>query len=144
MCELNPELFIPILNSAKVRGHLIEHELFDERNVKVWIEGKLKVDSVHGCMVRAVIVNDELAGWCGIQLEKGKYELAIVLDEKKWGLGRAVFFNLLEQAGELGHKEVYIHLLNARPGYKFLTKMAGRVFESELLGNKFLTYQISI
>lgn len=142
--EVNPSDFIPLLNNPKIREHLIEHELFDEGNVKEWIKAKLKVDSIPGCRVRAVFLNDKLAGWCAIQLENEKYEVAIIIEKKLWGLGKKVFCDIMEWAKELRHDEIFIHFLHTRPEYKFLRKIAVNVFESWFLGNKFTTYQLAV
>jgi hypothetical protein len=135
---------LSLLNNKKNREHLIEHELFDENTLKDWINSKMVVDSTCGCKVRAVIYKEQLAGWCGIQLEKGKYEIAIVIDNKFWGLGKNVFSDIMCWAKELGHKEILIHFLETRPDYNFLRKMAINVYETELLGNKFTTYQLTV
>lgn len=71
-------------------------------------------------------------------------QIAIVLDDKFWGLGKKVFNDTLRWAKELGHNEVFIHFLHTRPEYKFLRKISNNVFETEMFGNKFTTYQISI
>ncbi len=138
--EVNPNYFIPLLNSRKVRKHLIEHKLFTIDTVKAWINSKIEVDFTDGCRVRAIICDNELAGWCGIQCEGGKYEISIVIDDKFWGLGKNVFHDIMYWAKELGHDVVFIHFLHTRPDYKFLQKIASNVYETELFGNKFTTY----
>ena len=142
--ELNPEHLRALLNKHRIREHLIEHKFFDSNTIKTWIQKKCAVDSTDGCKVRGIISNDSIAGWCGIQLENGKYEIAIVLDDKFWGIGKNVFNDTLSWAKELGHKEVFIYFLHTRPEYKFLRKISKNVFETEMLGNKFTTYQISV
>ena len=142
--ELNSDQFIPLLNKQKLREHLMEHELFDESSVKQWLESKIKVDSSLGCKVRAIVIDKQLAGWCGIQLENEKYEIAIVIDDGYWGQGRKIFRELMGWAKELGHKSVYIHFLHTRPEYKFLRKISKNVYESELFGSKFTTYELSV
>jgi hypothetical protein len=102
------------------------------------------VDCTDGCRVRGIVSNNSIAGWCGIQFEDGKYEIAIVLDDKFWGIGKKVFNDTLSWAKELGHNEVFIHFLHTRPEYKFLRKISKNVFETEIFGNKFTTYQISV
>ncbi len=144
LSEVNPHDFIPLLNNLKIREHLIEHELFDIGTVKAWIKAKIKVDSTSGCKVRAIILNNQLAGWCGIQLEGEKYEVAIVIDDKLWGIGKTVFYDIICWAKALGHKEIFIHFLHTRPKYKFLRKISRNVYESELLGSKFTTYQLAV
>ena len=142
--EIKPEDLIAMLNKCRVREHLIEHEMFDSSKLLSWLEEKNKVDSTNGCKVRGVLSNNMLAGWCGIQLEEGKYEIAIVLDEVYWGIGKRIFSDIMNWAKQLGHKEVYIHLLHTRPEYNFLRKISRNVFKTEMHGNKFITYQLSV
>jgi len=140
----NPNDFLSFLNKQKIREHLIEHEPFDLNSVTAWINSKGDVDAIEGCRVRAITCNDQLVGWCGIQLEDGKYEIAIVIDEQFWGLGKTVFQDMMGWAKEFGHNEVFIHFLHSRPAYKFLQKIATKVFETEMLGSKFTTYQLAV
>ena len=142
--DVNPDDFLTFLNKQKTREHLIEHDLFDLNSVKTWMDSKKDVDNTPGCKVRAIICNNLSAGWCGIQLEEGKYEIAIVIDEQFWGLGKTVFQEMMSWAKEFGHDEVFIHFLHTRPEYKFLQKLAINVFETEMLGSKFMTYQLAV
>ncbi len=144
LSEVNPDYFISLLNSPKIRKHLIEHELFNAGTVKDWINSKIEIDTTQGCRVRGIMYKNQLAGWCGIQIEDGKYEIAIVIDNKFWGLGRRVFHDIMCWAKELGHDEVFIHFLHTRPGYKFLQKISENVSETELHNNKFTTYQLAV
>ena len=113
--EVNLNEFLSLLNNQKNREHLIEHELFNPGTAKAWINSKIEVDSIYGCRVRAIIYKGQLAGWCGIQLEEKKYEIAIVIDNKFWGLGKTVFSDIMCWAKELGHEDVFIHFLHTRP-----------------------------
>jgi len=142
--EVNPTDFVPLLNKQKIRNHLIDHKLFDAETVKTWLEDKIKVDSSEGCKVRAIIVDKQLAGWCGIQIEDEKYEIAVVIDDDYWGLGRKIFREIMIWAKKLGHKTVFIHFLYTRPEYKFLRRLAKNVYESELLGSRFTTYELVV
>jgi len=142
--KINPSDFLSLLNSEKIRKHLIKHELFTIETLTVWMDSKTDVDAKHGCRVRGIIYEGELIGWCGIQLENEQYEMAMIIDERHWGLGKKVFQDMMCWAKELGHHEVYIHFLHTRPNYKFLKKLAKNVYESELLGSKFTTYQLTV
>jgi len=144
LSEINRDDFICLLNKQKIRKHLIEHKLFNINNVESWIKDKIEVDSLHGCKVRAIIYNNHLAGWCGIQLENNKYEIAIVLDDKVWGIGKAVFQEIMSWAKAFGHDELFIHFHHTRPEYKFLRRISKNVYQSELLGSKFTTYQLEV
>ncbi len=142
--QLNPDDFLPILNQSSLRTHLIDHQLFDQVSVRSWIDSKMAVDAEPGCRVRAVYWNDELVGWCGIQYEDNLWELAIVIEQRAWGIGKQLFKKLLNWASELGHKEVVIHLLETRRSYQFLQTMARKVETVELLGRNFTRYYLAI
>lgn len=142
--EIEPIDFLPLLNKQTTREHLIDHELFDTEKVKEWMRNKISVSASQGCRVRAITVDKQLAGWCGIQLEEGKYEIAIVVDDNYWGLGKSVFREIMIWAKELGHTTIFIHFLHTRPKYKFLRKMSKDMYESELLGSKFTTYELEV
>jgi hypothetical protein len=132
--EVDPSQFIPLLNKDKLREHLIGHNLFDLELVNSWMAGKIAIDGSSGCKVRAVLVDSNLAGWCGIQLEVGKYEVALVIDESYWGAGIKIFQEILVWAKSFNHKTVFIHFLYTRPEYKFLRKIAKTVYQSERRG----------
>jgi len=142
--EVAASEFIPLLNKNKVRKHLINHELFDADSVERWIGEKVELDAIEGCKVRAILVDTHLAGWCGIQLEQGMHEIAIVLDDVYWGLGIQIFNEVMTWAKRFGHETVFIHFLDTRPEYRFLRKIATRVFASEFLGNTFTTYEVRV
>jgi len=142
--RIEPSEFLPLLNSEKIRKHLIEHQLFTIDTLITWMQSKIEVDAISGCKVRGIVCNGDLAGWCGIQFEEGEYELAIVIDDKFWGLGKRVFKDLMCWAKELNHDEVCIHFLHTRPEYKFLKKMAKNVYETDFFGNTFTTYQLTV
>ncbi len=135
---------LEILNKQKIREHLVEHEQFDETMLNDWITDKVEVDSSKGCKVQGIKVNGSVAGWCGIQFENNDYELAIVLDEQYWSIGITVFKDAMVWASELGHEHLVLHLFNTRPEYKFLRKMASKVYESTLFGEKYTSYELKV
>lgn len=142
--DIEPESFLPLLNKQTTREHLIKHQQFDVKAVTEWMQDKVEVDSTPGCRVRAIQVEGQLAGWCAIQADDGNYEIAVVLDDQYWGVGRSVFRELMAWAKEFGHSTVYIHFLHTRPEYRFLRKMSRRVFESEMMGERFVSYELEV
>ena len=142
--HLDKNELMSILNKEKVREHLIRHDQFDDSSLKDWVEGKIIVNSTKGCKVKGIKVNESVAGWCGIQFENNSFELAIVLDEQYLGIGVRVFKDLMAWASELGHSKVVLHLLNTRPEYMFLKKMAIRVFESTIFEQKYTSYELRV
>lgn len=142
--EVAPSEFMPLLNQHKLREHLVDHDLFDLELAKSWMANKIKVDSSCGCKVRAIFVDANLAGWCGIQLEDGKYEIAIVIDERYWGIGMRIFNEMMIWAKSFNHKTLFIHFLDTRPEYKFLRKIAKNVYQSKFMERNFTTYELEI
>lgn len=142
--EIDAEELRLLLNENRIREHLVEHKLFDSDSVKAWIKEKIDVNSESGCRVRGIMSNDCLAGWCGIQLENGRYEIALVLGSQHWGIGKQVFNDMMHWAEQLGHEDVFIHLLDTRPEYKFLRKISKKMFHSQQHGRKFTTYQVPV
>jgi len=142
--EINPTELLPLLNSEKIRTHLIVHDLFTTDTLADWINSKIGVNSISGCKVKGIICDDELSGWCGIQLGGEKYEIVIILDEKFWGLGRKVFQDMMGWSKKLGCDEVNVNFLHTRPEYKFLKKNEKSVPETELFGANFVCYQLFV
>ncbi len=141
---IEPSEFLPLLNKQTTREHLVDHAQFDVDSVTAWVQGKVEVSQTQGCRVRAILVDEKLSGWCGIQLEQGNHEIAIVIDDQYWGLGKQVFRDMMGWAREFGHDTVFIHFLHTRPEYKFLRKTAKNLYESEMMGSKFTTYELEV
>jgi hypothetical protein len=142
--QVNPEDFLAIVNDESLRIHLIDHPYFDAPSLQAWMEDKIRVDGIQGCRIRAVNIDGELAGWCGIQPDDNGFELAIVISQKFWGFGIPIFKILMCWANELGHKEILFHLLDSRPEYKALIKMSTKVHKTEQLGRCFTTYHVAV
>lgn len=142
--DINQHELLSILNTEKVRRHLVAHDVFNEESLAKWVSDKVRVDSTDGCIVRGIRINGIVAGWCGIQFENGSYEIAIVLSEKFWGIGTRVFDDIMKSASELGHRHVVMHMLNTRSEYKFLKKMATRVYQSTIFGQNYTSYELIV
>lgn len=142
--QVDPDQLLSLLNKERVRSHLMKHQLYGRESLLLWLNDKIKMDSTPGCRIRAVVVDKRCVGWCGIQYDNGDYEIAVVLDDSHWGLGRKIFRDLIAWAKELGHQTVSIHFFHTRPEYKFLRKIAQSVHESQIMDNKFTTYRLSV
>lgn len=141
--KFDAETWMALLNLERIRHHLMPHPMFDGAAVQVWLESKLRVDEQIGCRVRAIALDEQLVGWCGIQAEADHYELAAVVDPASWGIGRSLLRQLLTWSSELGHSEVALHLLHTRRKYRFLERRAQRIESTQVLGNSFVTYWLS-
>jgi len=118
--SVDPEDFLPLLNNSINRRHLIEHDAFNAITLRKWLDNKLVVDASPGCRIRAIMRQNNLVGWCGIQGIGDDYELAAVIDHAAWDIGHTVLKLMLEWADELGHDYVLVHLLKTRPKTVFL------------------------
>ena len=142
--DVDPHALLTILNKISTREHLVPHEPFTSASIKDWIAEKANADSTEGCVVRGIEVDGALAGWCGIQIENGSHELAIVVDEAYWGIGKHVFKDTLSLEQKMGHSVISMHLYNTRPKYRFLESIASRVYQSTIFGKQYTTYEIKL
>ncbi|MFV2055472.1 MAG: GNAT family N-acetyltransferase [Thiohalomonadales bacterium] len=141
----NSAELISILNSEDVRKHLMPHEQFNDELLDKWIKQKNACDAGAGCRIRGILIDQQLAGWCGIQNDPLGYEIAIILDKPFWGYGKLIFKAMLAWAKEFGHSELIIHLHESRASYQFLKKLSkNKVTKSVILGNKFNSYHIPV
>jgi len=145
LSECNSDELISILNSKDVRKHLMPHDQFDHESLANWIKQKNTCDALAGCRVRGILINQQLAGWCGIQDDELGYEIGIVLTKPFWGYGQRIFKTMRVWAKEFGHSELIIHLHESRPNYKFLLKLSkNKVTKSTIDGNRFNTYHVQV
>ena len=142
--QVDPKKLMAVVNEDSLRAHLISHPYFDIKSIQTWIEDKIEIDAMRGCRVRVVSIDGVIAGWCGIQPDNNGFEIAIVISQKFWGSGIAIFKTLMIWANELGHTEVLFHLLDSRREYKALSKMATKVHRTQLLGRCFTTYHFLV
>ena len=145
MAECNADEFITLLNSEDVRKHLMPHDQFNHESLASWIKQKNDCDALPGCRVRGILINQQLAGWCGIQDDELGYEIAIILARPFWGYGKRVFQSMRAWAKEFGHSELIIHLHESRPNYKYLSKLSkNKITKSKISGNTFNSYHIPV
>lgn len=116
LSEVNPEDLMVLLNEDSLRTHLIDHPYFDSTSIQAWMEDKIKTNAIQGCRIRIVLLDGELAGWCGIQPDNNGFELAIVISQKFWGYGIQIFKTLMCWAKELGHTKILLLGANGRTG----------------------------
>jgi len=121
------------------------HDQFNHESLAKWIKQKNDCDARAGCRVRGILINQRLAGWCGIQDDNPGYEVAIILAKPFWGYGKHIVATMWSWAKELGHSELIIHLHESRPNYKFLSKLANnKITKSTKSGNAFNSYRVSV
>ena len=118
--EVSQTVLLDLMNDEKLRAHLVDHPKFTEETLEFWVMEKTRIDAANGYRVRAILVNGNIAGWCGIQPDGEGAELAIILSSSYWGSGLRVFRDMIRWSRELGHQEVVFHLLETRRKYRAL------------------------
>lgn len=84
---------------------------FDEQACQQWVSGKELHWEQHGYGVWAIMIDDQFAGWGGLQNEAGDADLALVLHPKFWGKGKSIVKNIINKAfTSLKVESVTIHL----------------------------------
>ena len=139
------EEWLELLNSDLVRKHLIQHPQFTVETFDDWLRSKATENQTPGCRIREISCSGKLAGWCGIQLESGAFEAALVLSPAYWGRGREIVQQMKKWAREMGHKQLLAHFPHSRPQTKALTKLFGQpIGMSNIQDHVFVTYRIEI
>lgn len=134
------------MNDSAVRRHLVGSTKFNSTSLEAWINQKSATDRAGGCKVAGVLIDGDYAGWCGIQHEDdGTFGLGVILDQKFWGHGWTILQDLVDWSRDLGHDEVFIHLLESRPVSKALLKRFNAKLDTvDMLGRSFHRYRIAL
>lgn len=71
---------------------------FDEVKAKDWVSHKDAQWAKYGYGPWAFLIDQEFAGWGGLQDEAGDADLALVLHPKYWGSGKAIYQEIINRA----------------------------------------------
>lgn len=94
---INPKDIIELnTNELVLKQMPLATDQFDIDQCITWV--KEKQWEVYGHGPWAFLVNDNFAGWGGLQYEDGDADLALVLHPKYWGLGKRIFDEILYKA----------------------------------------------
>lgn len=110
------EALVRLLNEPRNARHMpLTGERFTEKSAADWVSAKDGQWSQNGYGPWAVLLNGEVAGWGGFQLEENGADFALVLDPRYWGHGAEITRVALDRGfGELGLDEVLIALPHSR------------------------------
>ena len=75
--NVSPDDFVMLLNSVKVRKHLITHDLFTAVTIVEWMNSKMEINAIEGCKIRAML-SICFRGDVGVRFS-GKWELWTIL-----------------------------------------------------------------
>ena len=133
LTEVDKSSIIDLMNNALVRRQmpLLKGE-FTKQMCDAFVATKEKMWEEHGYGPWAFVIEDEFAGWGGIQAEEGEADLALVLHPDYWGLGKVLYKKIIHQAfGEMDLDSVIVLFPPSRTRVQGLLRL-GFVQEQEL------------
>ncbi|CAN5268535.1 hypothetical protein BH10PSE19_BH10PSE19_00850 [soil metagenome] len=143
---VDKNLIIKLLNDPLVKRHMpLSAEDFNEKQYIDFIAAKEAIWKEHGFGPLAYFIDDEFAGWGGIQPDEDDFELALVLAPAYWGYGRKLYIDLIQEAFmELNLNSVTILFPPSRTRIKGILK-AGFVEEDRvnINGECFIRFRLA-
>ena len=109
-----------------------------------FIAAKEQLWAEHGYGPWAFFVDGEFVGWGGLQPEDGEADLGMVLHPKHWGVGKALYDEVIRRAfGEMGFETPTVLFPPSRKRVKGLLRMGFREDgELEIAGERFIRYRL--
>jgi ribosomal-protein-alanine N-acetyltransferase len=97
---------------------------FDDVKAKEWVKAKDAQWAEHGYGPWAFFIDDEFAGWGGLQNEDGDADLALVLHPRFWGSGKAIYEQIIKRAfTSMGLESITILLPFSRTRLKGIDRL---------------------
>jgi len=123
--EVNEEHIIDLMNNRMVGKQLpLLAAGFSVENCRAFLKAKRQLWDEHGFGPWAFLINNEFAGWGGLQPENGEADFALVLHPKYWGWGRKIFNRIKDQAfSEMKLNTITILLPPSRPNSRALIRL---------------------
>ncbi len=101
---------IDLMNNALVRRQMpLLRGDFGKIDCDKFVTSKEQMWEKHGYGPWAFVINNQFAGWGGIQPDNGEADLALVLHPDYWGVGKVLYKKIIEKAfDELGLNSVQV------------------------------------
>ncbi len=145
LAEIDQSEVIALMNNPSVRRQMpLFKGDFGDRDCNEFIAAKEKLWTDHGYGPWAFVVDGHFAGWGGLQPENGEADLGLVLHPNYWGIGKAVYKEIIDLAfGEMGFETVTVLLPPTRKRAKGLFRIGfKRDGEIEVGGECFIRYRL--
>lgn len=145
LTEVAKSEFIELMNNQLVRRQMpLLKDYFSESDCDKFIASKELLWVNHGYGPWAFIVDDQFAGWGGLQPENGEADLALVLHPNYWGLGKVIYKEIIRRAfGEMGLESVIVLFPPTRTRVQGLLRLGFKEDGELELGNeKFIRYRL--
>lgn len=145
LTEVEKSDIITLMNHPLVRRQMpLTSDNFDESDCAEFIAGKERLWTEHGYGPWAFVVDGQFVGWGGLQPENGEADLGLVLHPDHWGIGKALYDEIIVRAfGEMGLKTVTVLLPPTRQRIKGLLRLGFREDgELAVSGERFIRYRL--
>lgn len=131
---VDKEFFIQLFNNPLIKRHMpLLTENFDDKQYNAFIASKDAIWEKFGFGPLAYYINNDFAGWGGLQPDEDDFELALVLSPKYWGYGRYLYHDLIKEAfDKLNLASVTILFPLSRTRIKWIFKI-GFVEETKVI-----------
>jgi len=144
--EVSKSDICELLNHPLVRRHMpLALGPCDDEAYKAFIIAKEELWQKHGYGPWAFYHEGKFIGWGGLQYEEGDADLALVLHPKYWGMAKAIYDLIIEQAfGEMGLESITALLPPSRTSLKVMQRLGFKP-DGELIvnGHKFLRFRLT-
>lgn len=145
LSEVEKSEIIELMNNPLVRRHMpLTGDSFGKSDCDEFVAAKERLWSEHGYGPWAFIVDDRFAGWGGLQPENGDADLALVLHPKHWGIGKALYAEIIGRAfGGMGFEAVTVLLPPTRKRIRGLFRLGFEADGELMVGNqRFIRYRL--
>jgi RimJ/RimL family protein N-acetyltransferase len=143
--EVSRQAIIELMNHPLIRRHMpLTDGQFDAAACDEFIAAKERLWAEHGYGPWAFVVDGEFVGWGGLQPEQGDADLGLVLHPRHWGLGRALYAEIIRRGfGEMGFQSVTILFPPGRTRIKGILRLGFQPDgETEIQGERFLRFRL--
>lgn len=146
LSEVDKSYIIDLMNNSLVRRQmpLLKRD-FSEIDCEKFVISKEKMWEEDGYGPWAFVIDNQFAGWGGVQPDNGEADLALVLHPKFWGIGKVLYKKIIRKAfDELGLNSVQVLFPPSRTRIQGLLKL-GFNKEGEIkVGNEqFIRYRLN-
>ncbi|TRX58834.1 GNAT family N-acetyltransferase [Fulvivirga sp. M361] len=145
LAEIEKSDIIELMNNPLVRRQMpLLQSDFSESDCDKFVASKEQLWTEHGYGPWAFIVNDQFAGWGGLQPESGEADLALVLHSDYWGIGKVLYKEIISRAFDnLGLTSVTVLFPPTRTRIKGILRLGFKEDKEVEIGNeRFIRYRL--
>lgn len=145
LTEVDPIEIVALNNNPDVLRQMpLGSADFDLAKAKEWAQQKDAQWQQYGYGPWAIFIDQQFAGWGGLQYEKGDADLALVLHPDFWGSGKAIFDEMVKCAfTSLGMESITILLPPSRTSIKGIFRLGFQPDgEVDIEGARFLRFRL--